>query len=314
MQRPVPLLVVTMLAALPAWGQARVEIEPSSATVGDPLTVRMTIEATDGIEPVREKLGPQLGPFTVLDERWSAATGEEASGWSWTATVAAYRTGELEFPALSVASSGGGEGWQTEALQVDVVSVLEDGGSEAEEAPEIADLKAPASIAPNFAPLWLAGGLLGLLLAVTALAWWLHRRYAARLAAAPAVEDPFARTPPHEWAFAALQELLEERGALATDRFYARLSWILKRYLGARYRVDLLEHTSDEVCPLLEQAVAPGAAVARVNAVLADCDAVKFAKYDPGESERKDIVERVYRIVDRTKPAEPRPEVQRGAA
>ncbi len=58
---------------------------------------------------------------------------------------------------------------------------------------------------------------------------------------------------------------------------------------------------------MLEQAGAPGTALARITPVLGDCDAVKFAKYEPTDAERKEIVERVYGIVDQTKPVE-RPE------
>ena len=308
----VAVIVVLLLAVLPATADVRVTIEPTAATVGDALTVTLTLEAPEGVEPVREKIGPELGPFSVLEESWTGPAGDRANRWTWTARVAAYRTGELEFPPISISAAGDAEGWTTEALQVQVDSVIEELGTE-EEPPEIADLKQPASVTANFAPLWLAGGLLALLLAVAGLAWWLHRRYAEKLAAAPIVEDPFARTPPHEWAFAALQELLGERG-VTTDLFYSRLSWILKRYLGGRYRVDLLEHTTDEVRPLLVQAGAPSTSLTRVGAVLADCDAVKFAKYEPGETERKDVVDRVYGIIDSTKPAEPRTDVQTGAA
>ena len=121
----------------------------------------------------------------------------------------------------------------------------------------------------------------------------------------PMVDDPFARTPPHEWAFAELQNLLSERLAEQgeLERFYAQLAWILKRYLGGRYRVDLLEQTTDEVRPALDQAGIPSAASPRVGSILAECDRVKFAKAFPSDSERKQIVERVYAVIDQTKPA-----------
>ena len=91
---------------------------------------------------------------------------------------------------------------------------------------------------------------------------------------------------------------------MTRDRFYERLAWILKRYLGGRYRADLLELTTDEVRPSLEQAGTPGAALTRITPVLSDCDAVKFAKHVPTDTERKDVVERVYSIIDQTKPLE----------
>ena len=297
--------VVVTTASGSAGAGVTLSIEPERATIGDPVSVRLLIETADDPLPIRQQLGPELGPFTVLDEQWSEQTADTGRRiWLWSATIAAYETGEQEFPALFVAAeSADAPGWETEPFTIDVVSVLEDVGSEAGEV-EIADLKGPASVAANLLPLVLAGVVLVVLLAVAALLWWLNRRYAARLAAVPAVEDPFARIPPHEWAFAQLRKLLDEQGRSSSDRFYERLAWILKRYLGGRYRVDLLELTTDEVRPALEQAGSPSTALARITPVLGGCDAVKFAKYRPSEVERKEIVERVYGIIDQTKPVE----------
>jgi hypothetical protein len=305
LQRGFNLLLVAASLAVPVWGEVTLSIEPATTTIGDPVSVRLTIETDPDQPPVREKLGPDLGPFVVLEEQWSEQTLDDGrQAWVWSATIAAYEIGKQEFPGLTIAAAAGdAPAWETEPFSIDVVSVLDDAGSETETV-EIADLKGPATVAPNFAPVWVAGFVLALLLAVAGLVWWLNRRYAARLAAVPAVTDPFARVTPHEWAFAQLRELLDEKGRSSSDRFYERLAWILKRYLGGRYRADLLELTTDEVRPVLLQVGTPATALTRIAPVLGDCDAVKFAKYQPTETERKEIVERVYGIIDQTKPAE----------
>ena len=299
------VLLVAASLAVPAWGEVTLVIDPAAATIGDPLSVRLTIETDEDQRPAREKLGPDLGPFTVLDEHWSEQAGDDGRRvWVWLATIATYEAGKQEFPGLTIApATGDAPAWETEPFSIDIVSVLDDAESETGEV-EIADLKGPAAVAPNLAPVWLAGFALVLLLAVAGLLWWLHRRYAARLAAVPLVEDPFARITPHEWAFAQLRKLLDEKGRSSNDRFYERLAWILKRYLGGRYRADFLELTTDEVRPLLQQVGTQATALTRIVPVLGDCDAVKFAKHQPTEAERKEIVERVYGIIDQTKPAE----------
>ena len=136
----------------------------------------------------------------------------------------------------------------------DLKEMLENEDPAAEEV-DLADLKPPASIDPNFRPLTIAMIILAVLLAVAVVLWWLHRRFAARLAAVAPAEDPFRRMPPHEWVYEELRQLLErripEQGQV--DLFYSELSRILKRYLGGRYRLDLMEHTTDEIAPLLEQ-------------------------------------------------------------
>ena len=65
------LLLIVLLAGVPAAAQLRLEVEPDRGTVGDALTVRLTIQAEAGREPARAKLGPDLGKFTVLEESWS---------------------------------------------------------------------------------------------------------------------------------------------------------------------------------------------------------------------------------------------------
>ena len=308
MRRRLPVGAFLVLVVLGLTSTVRSEvtlsIEPERATIGDPISVRLEIESSEENPPQREQLGPQLGSFSVLDEQWSVTASENGPVWVWTATIATYETGRQEFPALTIPpASGDAPAWATDPFTIDVVSVLEPSDSETEEV-EIADLKGPASVSANLRTVWLAGIVLVVLLGLAGLLWWLNRRYAARLAAVPAIEDPFARIAPHEWAFAQLRKLLDEEGRASSDRFYEKLAWILKRYLGGRYRTDLLELTTDEVRPALEQAGTPGTALTRITPVLSDCDVVKFAKHEPSESDRKQVVERVYGIIDQTKPVE----------
>jgi hypothetical protein len=160
--------------------------------------------------------------------------------------------------------------------------------------------------------LWTALVVVAALLLGAAVLWWLHRRYGSRLAAVTAPDDPFHRTPPHVWVYAELQRLLDRRlpEQNRIEQFYGELSWILKRYLTGRYRVELMECTSSEVPAELRRAGAAEAAIDEVRRLLADCDGVKFARQMPVSNAWRDAVERVYRIVDTTKPAE----VAKGAA
>ena len=170
----------------------------------------------------------------------------------------------------------------------------------------LADLKAPASIAPDYGALQQALVIVAAIALVSGVAWWLHRRYAHRLAAVPVPSDPFHRMPPHEWVYRELQRLLERRLAEQgeVDRFFAELSYIVKRYLGGRYRVELLERTTSEVFGDLRQAGAPREALAETRALLERSDRVKFAGERPQPEPCREAVEVVYRIVDATRAAE----------
>jgi hypothetical protein len=323
---PILWLLLPLLATLPAAGRSgsaedsiRLEVEPREANVGDRLTATIHLDLGAESSPELTEIGPQLGPFEVVSGGWNGPTPEEdRRRWTWSGEISSFRTGTQEVPSVTLRIESGGETREISStpVPVEILSLLdeEESGQSAE---ELADLKPPASIAADYRTLWGALGLLALLFFGAALLWWLQRRYAARLAAARIPDDPFHRTPPHVWVYRELQKLLERR--LEEDGnsllFYSELSRILKRYLGGRYRIDLMDQTSAEVPVGLEQAGAPQAAIQSVDRLLADCDLVKFARLRPDPGEWREAVERAYGIVDATKPVESPSEAnQRGAA
>jgi len=307
-------VLASLLAGGPAAGvepdglapQVQVALEPAAATVGDHLALRIAVSLPAGTQFEPPQLGPTLGPFAVVDGRWSAPASGPRTGWSWSGTLVAFRTGQLELPGIRIAlrdEAGTEHATLSDPVPIEIRSVL--GGDEtATEEADIADLKPPASIAPDYRPLLMALGALGLLLLGAALLWWLHRRYSARLGAVPAPDDPFHRTPPHEWVYAELQRLLDRRLAEhgQVELFFAELSRILKLYLGGRYRVELLERTTAEVPEQLGQAGAAREQVEAVAELLRGCDLVKFAGRVPEPAACRATIESAYQIVDATKP------------
>jgi hypothetical protein len=313
--RRVKVLTAVWLLVGTAWtgllageGSVELRVEPRDATVGDRLEATLTVDLPAGAVPELREIGPRVGPFSVISGTWSGPqeTGEERR-WTWQGLLSAYRTGRLQVPpiAIRVERDGQTEELQSEGIEIEMRSVLGDELPGAEMA-EIADLKPPASLPADYRPLWAGLGLLVLLLTGAALVWWLQRRYAARLAAAKIPEDPFHRIPPHEWIYRELQQLLEQRleEQGRVDVFYGELSRILKLYLGGRYRVDLMERTTEELAPMLRQAGAPEKGILAVVEILARCDLVKFAGERPGPEHARETVEQAYRLVDVTKPAE----------
>lgn len=298
--------------------KATLEIEPAAATVGDLLRVTLAVELalTDRLDP--PQLASQYGAFSVIEGGWQEPQAHAAGQrWIWRGALSAYRPGVLELPALRLKFTGeGGKSYEVEtaAREITIRSVLP---AEGAEEPTLADLKQPVSIAPDYRALVSAAGILALLLLVSLLLWWLHRRYAGRLAAVPVPGDPFHRTPPHVWVYEQLRQLLERRLAEQghVELFFSELSRIVKLYLSGRYRVELMERTTAEVPGGLRQAGAGEAAIAAVAELLGRCDRVKFAKQQPGLEDCRAAVEQAYRIVDATRPADAPPQAyQRGAA
>lgn len=320
------LPVLAAPAGEPSGGSATLGLVPREATVGDPIHATLVVDLPPGARLDPPDLGQSLGRFSVGAARWTGPAAQPAGGvrWTWSATLTAFETGTLEVPALEIpfVAAGAAGTARSEPQSVTIRSVLTSQEQEAEKGaqPEIRDLKPEISVAPNFGPLRKAlAALLGLV-AVSAVVWWLHRRYAARFAAVPAPADPFGRMPPHAWAYQELQRLLEQRlpESGKIELFYSELARILKLYLGGRYRVDLMEHTTQEVVPLLGQAGAPAGPLLTCRGLLESCDLVKFARLLPPLEACRTAVEEAYRIVDVTKPVEEAPAegqpAERGAA
>jgi hypothetical protein len=287
--------------------EVHVEVEPVKATVGDRLAVRVVVVLPPATRLDPPQLGPALGPFSVIEGSWNGPE-EHAGGqrWTWAGDVVAFRPGGIELPAVRVVvedESGTQHIATSLPVSIEILSVLDPAEPEGA-GTEIADLKPPAEVPPDFRALVTAAGILALLLLCATLLWWLHRRYAARLAAVPAPDDPFHRTPPHEWVYAELQKLLGRRLAEQGQEalFFTELARILKRYLGGRFRVELMEQTTTEVPDRLRQAGAPTEAIDALRHLLGRCDMVKFAKGLPRPDDCRAAIEEAYQIVDATKP------------
>lgn len=316
--RRVAALVLVVLSARAAEGAtARLNLEPVKAAIGDPIAARLTVEAgPDEVVDV-SPLPVVWGPAQVLAGFWQPAA-PPSSSRVWIGTIAVYELGKVTIPEITVAvTKAGAPGTvATEPRSLEIVGTLPPAQSGAKP-PDLADLKAPASIPPDYGPLKRALFAVAGLLAVAFAAWWLWRRYAAKLAAVAQPVDPFRRLPPHVWVYEELEKLLARR--LAEEGkiglFYDELTRIVKQYLEGRYRVDLLERTTSEVPTALQQAGAPADASMLARALLESGDRVKFAKVGAGPAECRAAVEEAYRLVDGTKPAEiPVPEPAREAA
>jgi len=301
------LLTAALLTARAAYSaSASLTVDPLKAHIGDALQARLTVTAGPDETVDVSPLDVAFGPAQVLSGGWEPAVAGTSTR-VWSGTVAVYELGPATIPALEVSVTKGGA---QESVTTEPVSVVIEGtlpaATAGEKAPDLIDLKPPATIPPDYGPLKQAlAALLGLL-AASAAAWWLWRRYAAKLAAISAPADPFRKLPPHVWVYEELEKLLARRLAEEgkTGLFYDELTRIVKQYLEGRYRVDLMERTTSEVSGALQHAGAPAESGSLSRALLEAGDRVKFARLDAGPADCRAAVEEAYRLVDLTKPAE----------
>jgi hypothetical protein len=158
---------------------------------------------------------------------------------------------------------------------------------------ELRDIKPPIHIASGWSWLWWALGLL-VLAAVLFQLWdrWKTRR--ATLALPPLV-------PPHVRAKQKLQEALALIGQ--PREFCILVSDTIRWYLEERFDFHAPERTTQEFLYELQgtNLLTPDQKES-LGQFLERCDLVKFAKYEPGEPELRDLHSSAVRLVEETEP------------
>ena len=136
---------------------------------------------------------------------------------------------------------------------------------------------------------------------ITVSAWFYLRKKPQTL---PVPEDEEVDTPlPHEVAYKQLAAIetsdLLKRGDMET--YHTQIAYVLREYIGARYQLPALELTTTALLHAMLRAQISAQCVARVQQLLANCDMVKFATYQPELSEASNRVTDARWIVDETK-------------
>ena len=158
---------------------------------------------------------------------------------------------------------------------------------------DIRAIKPPVEIPSGWEWLWWTLGVLALATALFFLwRWW--QKKTATAAFIPPV-------PPHVRAKLRLQEALRLIGDARL--FCIAVSDALRTYLEERFRLRAPERTTEEFLQDLQKTTHLNAAQKlALTDFLERCDLVKFAKYEPGEPELRDLHQSALRLVEETEP------------
>lgn len=161
--------------------------------------------------------------------------------------------------------------------------------------PDIRDIKPPINIPDGWSWLWLALGALAVLVVVL-IAWWLWKKSRAQMALVPLV-------PAHIRAKQALQQALE---IIAQPKsFCVLVSDTIRQYLEERFEFRAPERTTEEFLRELSQTdLLTDDQKHSLGKFLESCDLVKFAKYEPGENELRELHTSAVKLVEETEPTE----------
>jgi hypothetical protein len=311
---------------LPPGVQVEMHVTPQPATVGDPIRLEFLITMPAGYQASIPLIDKQIGDFSIIEFSRGPLIPEPGKSEKPASPIqtqagapvrhrarilaAAYRTGTLTFPPISIflrAPEGKQFGIASPPARIDIQSVLSPKDK------DLKDLKKQAELPERVRwGLWLAVLLaLGILGTVTWLFW--NRRH-GRVPSLPAA-------PPQDvldMAEAELRTLLG-RGFPDGERvkpFYVLLSDIVKRILEAGYGIHTAEQTTSEIMDTLD--LAPGKNPEdreRIDSFLRRCDVVKFAKYIPLTAEHESAAKDALGILETSRKLAVRrqPSVIRGA-
>ncbi len=288
--------------ASPAWQQSlegeglriRVESDRIAMNVTDRLSITFHVDA--GVGPMRElRIEPvDADAWVVHDVDQVAQPRSSAAAICASIILEPYIPGKLQSPSFRLtpifADGVTGRSISTEPFDVAVSSVLSEGDTDPAEAKGVVD--------PPPHPLWrrplvltILAGAAGIIVLGCAM-WMIARRRAT--------QDP--ELPSHLGALARLDEL-RDSGLLhpdSMDRFYLRLSEILRWYIERRFGINAPDSTTEE---FLQSARYSNAFVGNdldlLERFLTHCDQVKFARARVGVDQGERSLETVRRFIAR---------------
>lgn len=162
---------------------------------------------------------------------------------------------------------------------------------------DIRDVRPPVPLGGNW--LWLCTLIAAVLLAALAVLFW----FRSRRQATPRAE---VQIPPHVVALDRLRAALALIGQ--PEPFCVEVSQIIRAYLEQQFKLHAPERTTEEFLGELQTSALLGLDQKRTLAdFLMRCDLVKFARYEPGESELRSLYDAAVRLVEETQWASPAP-------
>lgn len=267
--------------------EASLSVEPTEATVGDPLQLTATVTHPNGYLVIPPSIGPEWGAFTIAGQTPPQTTDNGNGTATTTITFDArlFAPGVYTTPPLPLSvTDGAGQLVDLFAEPVDVTigSVLVEGDT------ELRDIKPQADLPGGALLPWLAGGALALV-AVGLFVWWRRRPAAV----------PVDNRLPGQIALDSLAAI-EAQNLPQAGRYqahYTQVADTIRTYLAATYTIPVLERTTGEIRDDLARAGVGDSLRTQIVNFLQTSDLVKFANFTPDPESAADLLQEARQIV-----------------
>ncbi len=266
----------------------RAELALDEVALLDEVELQIDLYRDAGVEVEFDPALPEgvQGEVIAEDERpWADGMWQHYTLRFWPTQL-----GELIIPPFRASADGVEETVSTPEFSLTVLSLLGDHGG---------DLEAPGPlfvVRPDVL-IWVLAISGGLLLVALFILWL--RRKPSTGAAAQGIP-----LPAHTKALRALSRLRGEPRETdpQIERFYRKVSAVLRAYLEDRYGLHAPERTTEEFLPEVEQSgVLATSQQQHLSQFLQRCDLVKFARILPGEEVHAETFDFAERLVEHTR-------------
>ena len=273
------------------------QFEPDDITVGDPVHLRLRIEADENLHFFLDPIdGSELEHLEVDEPQVKQIKSESLptgkAHYEVTYPLRAFTTGAHPLPPITIkytSADGDSDSIQTPSYLFEVRAVKLPNDT------EMKGIKRPWSVPPN----WFLYILIVLLviIAVGVLVVFYLRRRAKPLDLQP---EAVSQRQPHEIAYEQLNRI-EGMNWVAQGEmkiYHTEISHVIRQYIAARYYIPALELTTQELLERLQPEDVPRDLLQQF---FTNCDLVKFARYSPTKPEAHERMEEARQIVDETK-------------
>ena len=273
------------------------DFDPDDITIGDPVQLRLRIEANEDLhiylEPIDRGEHEHLEVDKPQVERIkseSPPTGK--AHYEVIYPLRAFAIGKHPLPPIPIKYTdpdGTSGSVQTPAYLFEVRSVKPSGAT------EIKGIKGPWSVPPN----WLLY-ILAAFLVIVAIGAIIFVYLCKRAKPTDLQPEVLPQRQPHEIAYEQLNRI-EGMNWVAQGEmkvYHTEISHVIRQYIAARYHIPALELTTQELLDRLQSEDIPKELIRQF---FTNCDLVKFARYSSTKPEAHERMEEARRIVDETK-------------